>query len=118
MILELSGKASERGAAFGEQLASEIKIINDPAKVTTAPSVLFYVKNVGETTMPLETTTTLVDGVVVTTTNSFLGSETTFRPGAVAQLSYTASPALASGDHAVRVVMENGVDDTLRFRVS
>lgn len=115
VIMDLSEKASTRGQSFGDQLASEIKIINDPSEVVTSPNTLFYIKNVGTTTMPISTLTVILDGAVITTTNTLLGGESTFRPGAVAQLSYASS--VAAGDHVVLVVMENGVSDDLRFRV-
>jgi archaellum component FlaG (FlaF/FlaG flagellin family) len=109
----LADKAAIRGQAFGDQLTSEIRIVNDPGKVSTSPT-LFYVKNTGETTMPTSTITTILDGAVIATTNTLLNGETTFRPGDVVELSYSGS--VASGDHRVRVVMENGVYDEMEFR--
>jgi archaellum component FlaG (FlaF/FlaG flagellin family) len=113
VVIDLSSKASIRGHAFGDQLQSEIKIINDPAVVPNNP-VLFYVKNTGATTLDYGNMTVIVDGKIVTTTETLLNGETTFRYGAVAQVSYATT--LASGDHYVQVTMENGVSDELRFR--
>jgi archaellum component FlaG (FlaF/FlaG flagellin family) len=114
VVIDLSGKASMRGRAFGDELSSEIHIINDPNVVANDP-VLFYVKNTGSRTLDYGNMTVLVDGTIVTTTKALLNGETTFRYGAVAQASYAAD--LADGDHYVRVIMENAVSDELRFRI-
>lgn len=114
VVVDLSGKAALKGKAFGEELQSEVKIINDPAQVPNNP-VRIYVKNTGGTTLDYLNMTVLVDGVIVTTTNTLLAGETTFRYGVVAQASYATT--LAVGDHQAQIVMENGVSDDLRFRI-
>lgn len=115
IVVDLSGKASIRGKAFGDELQSEVQLINDPAAVPNDP-VRFYLKNTGATTLDYLNMTVLVDGVIVTTTTeTLLGGETSFRYGAVAEITYAVN--LAAGDHAVQVVMENGVTDSLKFRI-
>lgn len=114
VVVDLSGKASVRGKAFGAELQSEVQIINDPAAVPNNP-VKFYLKNTGLTELDYLNVTVLVDGVIVSTTETLLGGEETFRYGAVAEVTYAAN--LAAGDHSVQVVMENGVTDTLKFRI-
>ena len=114
VVTDLVGKASLRGAEFGEELTSDVQIINDPNRVLNNP-VVFYVKNTGTTTLDHGNATFLVDGAYVTTTKTLLGGETTFRAGAVMEVTYSAT--LPSGDHRVQVVMENGVKDELRFRI-
>jgi archaellum component FlaG (FlaF/FlaG flagellin family) len=114
VVTDMAGKASIRGEAFGDEMTSAVKIINDPNKVPNNP-VIFYVKNTGTTTLDYGNATVLVNGAVVTTTKTLLGGETSFRTGAVMQISYSAT--LSSGDHRVQVVMENGVKDQLRFRI-
>lgn len=115
IVTDLTAKAEVRGKAFGDSITSEIKIINDPNNVVISPSTLFYVKNIGNTELDHTSITVILDGAIITTTANLLGGETTFRPGAIVELTYAASPA--GGDHDVKVVMENGVSDTLRFRV-
>jgi archaellum component FlaG (FlaF/FlaG flagellin family) len=114
VVTDLVDKASQRGAEFGDELTSDVTIINDPNRVLNNP-VVFYVKNTGSTTLDHGNATVLVDGAVVTVTISLLGGEASFRSGAVMQVDYAAT--LASGDHRVQVVMENGVKDELRFRI-
>ena len=115
VVTDLTGKASVRARSFGDELSSQVEIINDPNAVVTSPDTIFYVKNTGATTLDWYNMTVLVDGSVVTTTKALLDSETSFRPGAVTQITY--DPTLAAGDHRVSVNMENGVRDELRFRI-
>lgn len=115
VVTDLTDKASVRARAFGDELASEVEIINDPNAVITSPDTIFYVKNTGATTLAYELMTVIVDGTIVTTTKTLLGGETTFRPGAIVQITY--DPTLPAGDHRVAVNMENGVGDELRFRI-
>lgn len=114
VVTDMVGKVSQRGDAFGEEMISDVRIINDPNRVLNNPLVL-YVKNTGATTLDWYNATLIVDGQLVTTTKSLLGGEASFRPGAVMQLNYAAT--LSAGDHRVQVVMENGVKDELRFRI-
>ena len=115
VVTDLTDKAAIRARAFGDELASEVKIINDPNAVVTAPDTIFYVKNTGSTELAWEEMTVILDGTIITTTNTLLDGETTFRPGAVLQLTY--DPSVAAGDHRIAVRMENGVGDELRFRI-
>jgi archaellum component FlaG (FlaF/FlaG flagellin family) len=114
VVVDLSGKAAVRGKAFGDELQSEIHIINDPANVPNNP-VVIYVKNTGATTLDYGNMTVIVDGKIVTTTKTLLNGETTFRYGAITEADYATT--LASGDHTVQVTMENGVSDELKFRI-
>lgn len=114
IVVDLSSKAAIRGQAFGDELQSDVQIINDPAAVPNNP-VKFYVKNTGITTLDCEGMDVLVDGVFVTTTNALLLGATEFNIGDVCEATYVA--ALANGDHSVQVVMENGITDTLKFRI-
>lgn len=115
VVSDLTGKVTERARAFGDEITSEVTIINDPNAVVTSPDTLFYVKNTGSTSLDWYNMTVLVDGVVVTTTKELLDGETSFRPGAVVEVTY--DPTLAAGDHRVAISMENGVRDELRFRI-
>src|SRR5438094_6801789 len=69
VVVDLSGKASVRGKAFGDELQSQVQIINDPARVLNDP-VLYYVKNTGAKELDYGNMTIIVDGAVVSTTNT------------------------------------------------
>lgn len=115
VVNDLTGKATERARAFGDEITSEVTIINDPNAVVTSPDTVFYVKNTGSTTLDWYNMTVLVDGTVVTTTKALLDGETSFRSGAIVEVTY--DPTLSAGDHRVLVSMENGVRDEMRFRI-
>jgi archaellum component FlaG (FlaF/FlaG flagellin family) len=114
VVTDLTGKATIKARAFGDELSSDIRIINDPSKIVTNPT-LFYVKNTGGTTLDYGNATVIIDGQVVSTTRTILSPDTTFRQGAVMQVSYAGTPS--AGDHRVLVSMENGVSDEMRFRI-
>lgn len=115
IVTDLTAKAEVRGKSFGDSITSQVTIINDPNRVVTSPNALFYAKNTGETELDWLNMTVILDGSVVSTTFTLLNSETTFRPGAIVEITYAG--AIAAGDHDIKIVMENGVGDTLRFRV-
>lgn len=118
IVTDLTAKAEVRGQAFGASITSEVTIINDPNSIVTSPDTLFYVKNTGDTELDWFNMTVILDGAVLTNSQvslTLLDGETRFRPGAITQITYTGAPA--SGDHTLKVVMENGVADTLRFRI-
>ena len=118
IVTDLTTQAEVRGRSFGSSITSEITVINDPNNVISSPNTLFYVKNTGETELDWLNMTLILNGAIVPTSSlsfSLLGGETDYRPGAIAQVTYTGSPG--AGDHDLKVVMENGVSDTFRFRI-
>lgn len=115
IVTDVSGKALMRGESLGSQVAAEVRIINDPSKVPNSPAAVFYVKNIGSVPLDAYNMTVLVDGALAEVTVTLLNGESSFRPGAIAKVTHSAS--LAAGDHVVQVVMENGVADSLRFRI-
>lgn len=115
IVTDISGKALMRGESLGSQIAAEIRIINDPAKVPNTPNTIFYVKNIGSVRLDAHNMTVLIDGTLADVTVALLNGEATFRPGAIAKATYSSN--LAAGDHVVQIVMENGVTDSMRFRI-
>ena len=116
IVTDLAGKAEVRGRSFGDAITSSVTIVNDPNRVVTSPNTLFYVKNTGETELDWLNMTVILDGAIVSTSKTLLNGETTFRPGAIVQITYAGAPA--AGDHDLKIIMENGVSDTLRFRTT
>ena len=115
VVSELADKAEQRADAFGDELISDITIINDPDAVVTSPDTIFYIKNTGGSILDYGNMTVVLDGTVVDVTTQLLGSATRFGPGAVAEATYAAT--LSSGDHRVSISMENGARDEMRFRI-
>lgn len=113
----VTGDLQAHADVASQRLRSEVRIINDPAHVTTSPSLILYVKNVGVQALHPELWTVLVDGTVKTSvTVDVLGStdDTTVFEAQVAQLT-VGSPGIGTGDHTVVVVAETGVDDAFVF---
>lgn len=118
VVADLTQEVQEKGDALQATLGTDIEIINDPTQVVTSPSTLFYVKNVGSTTLDKDLTTLLIDGTYTAYTASFLGGATSWKGGDVVQFSVSnAQWTPTAGDHTLRVISVNGVWDDLRFTV-
>ena len=115
-IYDLTHGIEDRGEQVKDEMSTRIVIVNDPSAVPNDP-VLIYVKNIGTTTLNHNYITVFLDGVVVTdTTLTLSGNRTSFwDPSSL--LTISIDQDLSSGDHTVQVTTENGVSDTLSFRV-
>lgn len=119
VVFDLTGKLDEKGEQLSGVLATDIRIINDPAVVPNNP-VLIYVKNTGTYTLNGTLTTLLVNGAAVSPTISIVDAPAGYdvwKTGDVLLMSY-ATTLSTTADHQARVITQNGVADDLRFRVS
>lgn len=108
--------AFEGSNVLSRQLRTDITIINDPASISKdGNSYIFYVKNTGRSTLGYEHITVLMDGVVITNIQKTIIDGDTWRPADVLELKVNTT--LSSGDHTIRVITENGVEDSLDFRI-
>jgi flagellar protein FlaG len=115
-VYKLTSGIDERSDAINEQMSTDIQIINDPTNVPNDP-VLIYVKNIGGTTLNQNYISVVLDGVVVTGhTLSLSGNRTAFWDP-LSILTISIDQDLASGDHTVTVVTENGIKDQMNFRI-
>ena len=115
-IYDLTNGIEDRGEQVKDEMSTRIVIVNDPSAVPNDP-VLIYVKNIGTTTLNHNYISVFLDGVVVTdTTLTLSGNRTSFwDPSSL--LTISIDQDLSSGDHTVQVTTENGVSDTLSFRI-
>lgn len=116
-LQNVTGDLQAHAQVASQRLRSEVRIINDPAHVTTSPSLILYVKNVGVQALHPELWNVILDGTVKTSvTVDVLGTtdDTTVGEAQVAQLT-VGSPGLSTGDHTARVVAETGVADDFVF---
>lgn len=115
-IYDLTEGIGDRGDQVKDELSTHIVIVNDPSAVPNDP-VLIYVKNTGTTTLNHNYISVMLDGVVVTDyTLSLSGNRTSYwDPSSLLTISIDQN--LSSGDHTVQVTTENGVSETLSFRV-
>ena len=110
------------GNTLSQQLQTDITIINDPGNIPKSGNVYtFYVKNTGKKTLTTELVSVLVNGVYipdedVQKTVIGGGTTTTWQPTDVLQLDIS-YPGMPNGDNYLRVITENGVDDSLEFTI-
>lgn len=110
------------GNTLAQQLQTDITIINDPGNIPKSGNVYtFYVKNTGKTTLTTELVSVLINGVYfpdedVQKTVIGGGTTTTWQPTDVLQLDIT-YPGMPTGDNYLRVITENGVDDSFEFTI-
>lgn len=113
---KLSGGIDSKSDALHDELITDLRIINDPAEVSSSPLVV-YVLNTGSKTLDPDSVILLINGAVHSaTTTDVIDGDTMWRPGQVLQITADGSD-LPGGDHRVRVVTDTGASDTLRFNV-
>lgn len=117
VIGDASQQLNRQGDRVSGGLRTEVIVLNDPDAMQTAP-LLLYVKNTGRTTLTLADTSILLDGVPATNvTFDVLGQvdDTSWPPGAIVQATVH-DLFVDAGQHRVRVVTENAIEDSLLFR--
>ncbi|CAD7770137.1 Archaebacterial flagellin [Candidatus Methanoperedenaceae archaeon GB50] len=101
------------------QLKTDVTIINDPEKIPRSGDVYtFYVKNTGKRILPTEYVNVIIDGTIIPEadmTKTIVGGGSTWGSGDVLQIDVTYT-GLSSGDHTIRVITENGIDDSMDFK--
>ena len=110
------------GNTLSKQIQTDITIINDPANIPKNGNIYtFYVKNTGRATLSTEYISVLIGGeympdnnVEKTVING--GSTTVWLSADVVQLNVT-YPSMPSGDNTIRVITDNGVDDSVEFNI-
>ncbi|MCD6503682.1 MAG: flagellar protein G [Thermoplasmata archaeon] len=118
---KLSSDIDMRGTMLSDVLKSDIEIINDPENVpynSTTNELIIYVKNTGKSILSTSDLTIIIDGFVVPEGNfsiEILGEYTAWSPGIVIKI--TIIESLSSGDHKIKVVLDNGVYDEMYFRI-
>lgn len=106
-----------KAAASASEMGSSIVIINDPRQVPYADGqMIIYIKNVGSTTPSYKDMLVFLDGEYIDYDASLLdGNNKTWSIGSVVEA--TVSASMMPGDHSIKVVLSNGVSDTLDFRL-
>ena len=118
ITMDVSSSLSERGDRLQEQLDTDFEIINDPNNIPSSGGYyIFYLKNIGGATLITtnETFHIFLDGDIIDKEYyNFSTNETQI--GEVAIL-YIATSQIGSGDHTLRVVGLQAVDDELIFTI-
>ncbi len=104
---------------FSEQLRTDITIINDPEVIpSSSGNYTFYVKNTGRVELDPNYISVFIDGGYVNVSGNVTVKEggDVWRTGYVIGINVSTS-LVSSGDHRLRVVTENGVSDTMSFKI-
>lgn len=115
-VYKITNGIDQKSDNVENELLTDIAIINDPNEVPNDP-VLVYVKNVGKTVLNQNLVSVIIDGVMITGHTMTLSgnSSSNWEPSSV--LTISIDTELVSGDHTIKVITENGVSDTLSFRI-
>lgn len=112
----INSSFSERGDRIQELLDTDFIIINDPENIpTSAGDHLFYLQNIGSNQLATsnETFTMFIDGEFIALSN-FNFSVTKIKQGEISTM-YVDSSVISSGDHTLRIVGPQGVEDEFIF---
>ena len=121
-IQSVTGATSTGSKVLSEQLKTDITVITDPEMVpNNGNNYTFYAKNTGKSNLVPEYVDVLLDGSIVMPDDLNLavldGNDLVWRPGDVLVINVTTSSGLGSGDHRLQVSVENGVSDSISFKI-
>lgn len=120
-IQSISSAAIMGSKTFAEQLKTDITIISDPELIpynSSSGIYTFYVKNTGKEELGIQYITVIIDGTIVADSNlnkTILGNDPMWLSGDVLQINATTS--LSASSHNIRVITDNGIEDTFSFRI-
>jgi flagellar protein FlaG len=115
----LSTSLSERGNRIQEQFDTDFKIINDPENIPNSGSdYIFYLKNIGGKKLSTtnETIHLFIDGEIIVTAD-YNFSDASIQPSKYTKI-YVAQSIIASGDHTLRIVGPQAIDDEFTFTIT
>jgi len=115
---DLSNSLSERGERVRDQLDIEFTIISDPDTIpSSGGNYQFYLKNIGAVELSTTNTTfnVFVDGEIIVVAN-YSFADDTIQPEEVTTLNVDTDD-ISSGDHKLRVVGPQAIDDEFTFTI-
>ena len=118
VVNDIANSFSERGDRVQDQLDIEFKIINDPDNIPTSGNYyMFYLKNIGakEIVTTNETFNIFIDGELIVKTNYYF-SDNTLQKEEVTTI-YVSNSVITSGDHTLRIVGPQAIDDEFTFTI-
>ena len=115
-VYELTNGINDRSEQVSDEMSTHIEIINDPSHVPNDP-VLIYVQNQGSTVLNHNYIIVMLDGIAVADPDLNLTGNTTTHWDPSSILTISIDQNLGSEDHIVQVTTENGVTDTMSFRI-
>ncbi|MCX9083909.1 MAG: flagellar protein G [Candidatus Methanoperedens sp.] len=117
-VESITGASTISSKTLTEQLKTDITIINDPRIIYySGGNYSFYVKNTGTQELVTDYVTVLLDGKMIPETdlNKTVDGSQTWKTGDV--LIIKAKVTLSTGDHNLRIITQNGIEDTFPFTI-
>jgi flagellar protein FlaG len=120
-VQSLSSAVIVGSKTLSEQLKTDITVINDPEIIPNSSGLYykFYVKNTGIQELDTKYISVIIDGTVISDAalNKTILEEggQTWLTGDVLEIN-TTTVSLAAGNHKLRVITANGIEDTFLFR--
>jgi flagellar protein FlaG len=118
-VQSITNSATIGSKTLSEQLKTDITVINDPGIIPNSSGVYtFYIKNTGMEQLGTAYITVIIDGTIIPDENlnkTIISSSQTWLAGDVLQINATVS--LNSGSHNLRVITNNGIEDSFSFRI-
>ena len=113
----MANAVENRANNFSDKLDTSIKVINDPAFMPYNNSTLtLYIKNTGSIPLLPTDMLVLIDGKDQNSSSwTIIGGSAQWVPGLV--LEVRLNIILANGDHTAKVVISNGISDSMGFRI-
>lgn len=118
VITDVMKSYEEQGQRVQDKLDIEFKIINDPDNIPTSGNYyLFYLKNIGskKITTTNQTFTLFIDGEIIPIAN-FYFADSSIQNDVVTTL-YIDNSEISSGDHVLKVVGPQDIDDKFTFTI-
>lgn len=121
-VQSLSSAVIIGSKTLSEQLKTDITVINDPEIIPNSSGIYytFYVKNTGVQELGTNYITIIIDGTIISDNDLnktiLEDGDQTWLTGDVLQINTTVT--LAAGNHKLRVITSNGIEDTFPFRTT
>jgi archaellum component FlaG (FlaF/FlaG flagellin family) len=113
----MANAVENRANNFSDKLDTSIKIINDPAFMPyNNTNLTLYIKNTGSIPLLPTDLLVLIDGQDQNSSSwTIMGGSSQWVPGLVLEIHLNI--ILANGDHTAKVVISNGISDSMGFRI-
>ncbi|MCD6237112.1 MAG: flagellar protein G [Thermoplasmata archaeon] len=118
VTFNITTSLTEKCDRIQEELDTDFKIINDPDNIPNISGYYrFYLKNIGgkKLATTTDTFTVFIDGEIIAKTY-YSFEDDSIQPSEVTTL-YIANSKISSGDHTLRVVGPQAIDDEFEFTI-
>jgi len=118
VTFNITTSLTEKCDRIQEELDTDFKIINDPDNIPNISGYYrFYLKNIGgkKLATTTDTFTIFIDGEIIEKTY-YSFEDNSIQPSEITTL-YIANSKISSGDHTLRVVGPQAIDDEFEFTI-